>query len=72
MIKDVLQSITSVEIYPIIALLLFLIVFLAVALKTILMDKTELARISRLPLDEQNYSKTPTETADEQNKASGE
>lgn len=72
MIKDVLQSIASVEIYPIIALLLFLIVFLAVALKTILMDKTELARISRLPLDEQNYSKTPTETADEQNKASGE
>jgi len=67
-----LQSIASVEIYPIIALLLFLIVFLAVALKTILMDKTELARISRLPLDEQKYAKTPTETADEQNKASGE
>lgn len=54
MIKDVLQSITSVEIYAIISLILFVVVFLAVALKTLLMDKTELVRISRLPLDDTN------------------
>lgn len=72
MIKDVLQSITSVEIYPIISLILFVISFLAVGIKVLLMDKTELARISRLPLDEQNYSNDFSEAEDEQSKAGGE
>jgi hypothetical protein len=65
MIKDVLQSIASVEIYPIIALVLFITAFIAVAVQTLFMDKTELARISRLPLDD-------TEKVGEQIKSSGE
>lgn len=72
MIKDVLQSITSVEIYPIISLILFVIAFFAVAIKVLLMDKTELARLSRLPLDDQKYSGEPTETTGGQNETSGE
>ena len=65
MIKDVLQSISNIEIYPIIALILFLVSFLAVTLKTLFMNKAELARLSRLPLDE-------NETAGEQPESSGE
>ena len=61
MIKDVLQSIASVEIYPIIALILFVVSFLAVTFKALLLDKAELARISRLPLDESDCSETVNE-----------
>ncbi len=63
MIKDVLQSIANVEIYPIIALISFVISFVAITFKALLMDKAEVSRISRLPLDESEFSETPTETA---------
>lgn len=61
MIRDVLQSITNVEIFPIISLILFVISFLIVFLKTWMMDKTELTRLSRLPLDDQIYPRASKE-----------
>jgi len=55
MIKDVLQSIGGVEIYPIVSLILFFVSFLAVTFLALMKDKTELVKISRLPLDESDY-----------------
>ena len=65
MIKDVLQSIANVEIYPIIALALFIASFVAITLQTILMDKKELARISRLPLDDSDMAENETKAGGE-------
>ncbi|MCK5124670.1 MAG: cbb3-type cytochrome c oxidase subunit 3 [candidate division Zixibacteria bacterium] len=72
MIKDVLQSIASVEIYPIISLLFFVVAFLAVALRVLFMDKAEVVRISRMPLDEKEYSVQSTEPDGKHITSSGE
>jgi hypothetical protein len=52
MIKDVLQSIGGIQIYPVISLILFMISFGAVVIWAALQDKTKMQRMSNLPLDE--------------------
>jgi hypothetical protein len=69
MIKDVLQSIANVEIYPIIALILFFISFLAVTIKVLMMDKTKLAKYAQIPLEDNdsvvNGNNTPNNSSGE-------
>lgn len=72
MIKDVLQSILNVEIYPIVSLILFAISFITVSILVLLMDKKELARLSHLPLDNPEYFNSHKDTSGECFKSGGE
>jgi len=51
MISDVLQSIGGIEVFPIIALLLSMAVFLLMTFRVFRLDRGELERIKRLPLE---------------------
>jgi hypothetical protein len=51
MISDVLQSISGIAVFPIIALLMSMIVFLLMTFRVFRLDRGELERIKRLPLD---------------------
>jgi cbb3-type cytochrome oxidase subunit 3 len=60
MIKDVLQSIEHVEIFPIISLLLFFAAFITMIFYAFRMDKEKLNRYSRLPLEDSvSYRRIP-------------
>jgi hypothetical protein len=50
MYRDVLQSIAGIEIYPIIALILFLAAGVFIGIRVWRMDKHEIEHLSRLPL----------------------
>ncbi len=52
MISEVLSSIKDVAIYPIVTLLIFFAAFLGAVVWTLRLQKSEVARISRLPLDD--------------------
>lgn len=52
MIKEALQSIEGVEIYPIISLLLFVLSFGVVLTLALRMNRSDVEYISRLPLDD--------------------
>jgi len=52
MYKDVLVSIEGIEIYPIIALLIFFSFFVGLCAWFVLADNDRLQRLARLPLDE--------------------
>jgi hypothetical protein len=52
MYKEVLQSISGVEIFPIISLVLFVVAFLGVTLWTIRLNKAQVKQWSSLPLDD--------------------
>ena len=52
MIKDALQSLSNVEMFAIISLVLFLISFLVVLIYIMKIKKEDVIRYSRLPLDE--------------------
>lgn len=56
MISEVLSSIKDVAIYPIVTLLIFFAAFLGVVVWTFRLQKSEVARISRLPLDDTSGS----------------
>ncbi len=60
MIKDVLQSINNVELYPIVSMALFLIAFLMVIMYMIRLDKKEIERYSRFPLEDSDRIKPAT------------
>lgn len=51
MYKDILQSITGIEIFPVISLCLFVAVFTVVIVWTSRLDGAWLARIAALPLE---------------------
>ncbi len=53
-IKHNLASIEGVEIYPIISLLLFFIVFITMIIFVIKLPKSRIEEISQLPLDTEN------------------
>ena len=61
MIKSVLQSISGIEIYPIISLFLFLVVFVIMIIRVIRMDSSEIRDCSRLPLDDDRFVGTISE-----------
>lgn len=56
MIKDVLQSIGGIHVYPVISLILFMLSFSAVVVWAALQDKQKMQRMSKLPLDETTRS----------------
>lgn len=56
-IKHNLSSIDGVEIYPIISLLLFFLVFISMLIFVIKMPKGRIDEVSQLPLDNDNNSK---------------
>jgi hypothetical protein len=72
MIKDVLQSISNVEIFAIISLLLILTSFIVILVYTLKINKEDLKRFSRLPLDESDMLWTATARIDNKNGISGE
>lgn len=52
MIKNVLCSITDVEVYPIVALVLFLFVFTVAAVRAFTLKKSQAAALCRMPLED--------------------
>ena len=60
MIKDVLQSIAFIEIYPIISMVLFLMAFMMVMIYMFRLDKADIKRYSRFPLNDPEKMKSVT------------
>ncbi len=54
MYKNVLQSITGIEIFPMISFIIFFVFFLGLLLYVVLSDKNHLATMSELPLQNEN------------------
>lgn len=52
MYKEILQSITGIEVFPVISLVLFVIVFTAVLISVARMDRTRALGLAALPLDD--------------------
>jgi cytochrome c oxidase cbb3-type subunit IV len=59
MYKDILQSITGIEVFPVISLVLFVIVFTAVLISVARMDRTRANGLAALPLDESARPENP-------------
>jgi len=59
-IKHNLSGIDGVEIYPIISLLLFFLVFITMLIIVIKLPKSKIDIVSQLPLDEDNNNKENT------------
>jgi cytochrome c oxidase cbb3-type subunit IV len=59
MYKDILQSITGIEVFPVISLVLFVIVFTAVLISVARMDRTRANGLAALPLDESTRPENP-------------
>ncbi len=57
MYKDILNSINGVEIFPIIALIIFFIVFISMIIWVIKLDKTRIKKMSLLPLKDTSFEK---------------
>ena len=55
-VKHHLESISGVEIYPIVSLLLFFLVFITMVLIVLGMPKKNLEKLSNLPLDNDQNS----------------
>ena len=51
MYKEVLRSIEGVDIYPIISLALFFILFSVITIQVFLLKKTDINEVARLPLN---------------------
>ena len=54
MYKNVLQSITGIEIFPLISFVIFFVFFLGLLLYVVLSDKKHFASMSELPLQNEN------------------
>jgi len=54
MYKNILQSINGVEVYAIIALLIFFLFFVGVTIWLLKVDKNYLKEMSKLPLESDN------------------
>jgi cytochrome c oxidase cbb3-type subunit IV len=52
MYKEILQSITGIELFPVISLVLFVIVFTAVLISVSRMDRARADGLAALPLDD--------------------
>lgn len=52
MYREILQSITGIEVFPVISLVLFVIVFTAVLISVARMDGTRARGLAALPLDD--------------------
>jgi hypothetical protein len=52
MYKDILLTITGIQVFPIISLILFVIVFTSILISTGRMDRARADRFAALPLDD--------------------
>jgi hypothetical protein len=52
MYKEILQSITGIEMFPVISLVLFVLVFTAVLISVACMDQNRANRLAALPFDD--------------------
>ena len=62
MYKNVLQSIQDIEIWPIISLVLFFIVFVSMLIFVFKIKKQYIDEVKNLPLDEGSESLNPQES----------
>lgn len=53
MYKDILLTITGIQVFPIISLVLFVIVFTSILVATLRMDRARAGRFATLPLDDE-------------------
>lgn len=67
MIKEVLQSIEGVEIYPIISLLIFFLFFIGIGILLYKMDKSYINKMKQLPLNNDNNQNLISGETDEKN-----
>ena len=51
MYKELLRSVVGIEIFPVISLMLFVVVFAVVLYRAFRLDRHRLARMAQLPLD---------------------
>ena len=58
MIRNILTDISGIGLFPILSLLLFFVVFVAVVIYVICMDPRVVARMSLLPLDNNPETET--------------
>lgn len=58
MYKQVLESISGVEIFPVIALVMFFVMFMVILLWIFLIDKKTISKMSNIPLDESENTNT--------------
>lgn len=56
MIKEILQSIEGIEIYPIISLLIFFLFFIGMGIWLLKMDKSQINKMKQLPLNNDNQN----------------
>ena len=61
MYKELLRSITGIEIFPIISLCVFLAVFGFVVISAWRLDSRRVSRMARLPLDDRTLAKDDKE-----------
>lgn len=52
MIRETLSAIEGIGIYPLVGLVLFVLVFLVVLIRTIRMDRDLVQKLAQMPLDE--------------------
>jgi hypothetical protein len=51
MYKDILRSIGGIDVFPVFSLIVFVAVFTAAVVRTLRIDRRQLARLAALPLD---------------------
>jgi len=56
MYREVLQSIKGVDVFAVIALIIFILFFVLVAVQLLRMDKDHLKKMAQLPLEPENNS----------------
>jgi cbb3-type cytochrome oxidase subunit 3 len=58
MIRNVLESIEGIGIFPTISLIIFMLAFVVMIVWVLRMDRDEVDKISRIPLDDDNNDRT--------------
>lgn len=67
MIRDVLQSIKGIEIYPIISLIIFVSFFIGLGIWIFRMDKDKVNKNKNLPFNNENNQNTNSGELNEKN-----
>ena len=62
MYKEILRSITGIEVFPLISLVLFVVVFAAVVIYAVRLDRARAAQLAGLPLDDVDGVDIPAPT----------
>jgi hypothetical protein len=68
MYQDILRNIAGIEVFPVLSLLLFVVLFAIVIIRTMRMDRRRVARLAGLPLEEEGASASESPRPAEQKK----